>query len=402
MSPPAATPAQSQWLRIGWLIDGLGGPVQHNVAMAVHDGRIAAIGPDIDAGAGALDFSRVTVLPALMDAHVHLAFSGTEDPQARNAQLNAAPEAVRAVVTRHLRDQWQCGVVAVRDGGDRGGEVLHCKRHCPPPVEQAITVFSPGWAWHAFGRYGTMIGRHPQEGQTLADALAPHLPAIDHLKLLQSGINSLARCGPQGGPQFSETDLRAAIRAAHAAGKPVMVHANGDIAVRMALEAGCDSIEHGYFMGPGNLRRMADQLVTWVPTAIPMAALAQAQGLTQQQKDIARRTLDHQLDQIRQANDLGVPIALGTDAGGQGVHHGHAVRQELRLLMTAGLSLSQAIRCATRNAAYLMGLQDRGALTPGHRADFIAVPGPPDRLPEGLATIQSIQLSGRSYEPTCG
>ncbi|MCJ8503064.1 amidohydrolase family protein [Desulfatitalea alkaliphila] len=393
-SPPAA-----RWLRIGRLIDGRGGPPRQNVVMEIRDGRITALQPDHPPAAEVRDLSRATVLPALMDAHVHLAFSGSEDPEIRAAQLQASPDQVVATAQHHLGAHRKWGISAVRDGGDRSAAILHSKMDGRLATEPSVTVLTPGWAWHAAGRYGAMIGRHPAPGQSLAEAITPHLATIDHLKILQSGINSLKRCGPVGGPQFSASDLQMAVRTAHAAGKPVMVHANGDLPVRLALEAGCDSIEHGYFMGPDNLRRMADRSVTWVPTAVPMAALARAEGLTQEQRDVARRTLDHQLDQIRQAHDLGVFIALGTDAGSHGVHHGQAVREELLLLMDAGLSLPAAIRCATRNAARLMGLQNRGSLVSGRRADFIVLPGPPERLLENLNGIFDIHLNGQPCQP---
>lgn len=386
-----------QWIRVGRLIDGQGGPLCEDAVIGVRDGGVHSILPAHRDQAVTLDFSHATVLPALMDAHVHLTFSGSGDAGTRAGQLNPSPEQSRAAIGRHLRDHWQCGVAAVRDGGDRRGDLLDCRQQGRLPPDPPVTVACPGWAWHAPGRYGAMIGRTPSDGLTLTEAAMARLDGIDHLKLIQSGLNSLDRFGYQGGPQFSQDDLRAVARAAQAAGKPVMVHANGETAVRMAVEAGCDSIEHGYFMGPDNLRRMADNGVVWVPTALPMAVLARDPGLSAMQQDTAKRTLDHQLEQIRQARGLGVTIALGTDAGGRGVEHGRSVRQELKLFLTAGLGLEEAVRCASLNVAQLMGLAGRGALRPGWRADFIVVPGSPNHLPENLAAIQAICLAGRWF-----
>jgi imidazolonepropionase-like amidohydrolase len=289
-------------------------------------------------------------------------------------------------------------VAAVRDGGDRRGDVgryRQLKDGSAPPVHIAATC----WAWHASGRYGSMIGQAPSDGLSAEQAVAMHLSGCDHLKIIQSGLNSLDRFGYQGRPQFAAEDLQAMVKTAHDAGLPVMVHANGEPAVRMAVEAGCDSIEHGYFMGADNLKRMADRGTCWVPTAIPMAALAEAPGLCADQRDVARRTLDVQMAQIRQAHEWGVIMALGTDAGSQGVDHGLAVKQELALLMSAGLDVGQAVRCATANGARLLGLTGRGGLLPGGRADFIAVPGPPENLPHSLADITAICLDGRWYDP---
>jgi imidazolonepropionase-like amidohydrolase len=213
--------------------------------------------------------------------------------------------------------------------------------------------------------------------------------------LIQSGLNSIDRFGHQGPPQFPQEQLKALVAAAHQAGRPVMVHANGETAVRMAIAAGCDSIEHGYFMGHDNLHRMADHGIVWVPTIIPMVALAQAEGLTPSQRDVARRTSDHQLEQVRHGQTFGVRMGLGTDAGSQGVDHGLAVRRELQLLASAGLDVAAAVRCATGQAAALLGLGDRGALIPGRRADFIAVNGPAGQLIENLVVIDAFCVAGQ-------
>ena len=157
-----------------------------------------------------------------------------------------------------------------------------------------------------------------------------------------------------------------------------MVHANGAEAVRIALAAGCDSIEHGYFMGEANLRQMADSGIVWVPTLIPMAALTKLDILSPKQKDIAGKTLEHQMDQISQAVTLGVTIGLGTDAGSIGVNHGSAVREELELLIESGLTLEQAIQCATVHNAVLMGRSQSGAVAKGNLADLLIIPGPPE------------------------
>jgi len=388
-------PDPTRWIRAGWLIDGTGQPVARNTLIGVRDGLIVSVDPAGSQSIDAVDFSNSTLLPALMDAHVHLAFSGSLDDRVRTAQLEYTLEAAEAAVCRHLRDQWRHGVVAVRDGGDRLGAALHYKQTHDPFKDEPVTVKAGGWAWHAPGRYGRMLGRAVPPGTSPGEAVLAQIDAIDHLKIIQSGVNSIDRFGHATRAQFDEDALRAMADVAHRAGRPVMVHANGELPVRLAIAAGCDSIEHGYFMGEENLRRMAEQGVYWVPTVVPMSRLAEASNLRSDQIDIARRTVDHQLDQIRKAVQFGVTIALGTDAGSQGVDHGAAVRQELALLMAAGMRIEQAVRCATVHAARLMRLTARGELRPGGRADFLAVDGSPDRLIDGLAHIASIWVGGR-------
>ncbi len=245
-----------------------------------------------------------------------------------------------------------------------------------------------------------MIGLAPTPGESLSQAVARSPQGMDHIKLIQSGINSLDHFGLQTAPQFSETELALVRQFAQARGLPIMVHANGRDAVQSALSAGCESIEHGYFMGQDNLHRMADRQVFWVPTAIPMAALTRDGVLSPAMADVAHCTLEHQLKQIASAHQSGVRIALGTDAGSMGADHGSAVRRELALLVDAGLPLPQAVQCATLNAAQLMGLKYRGALQPGWRADFIALHGRPEHLPASLEKIAGLCIQGRWLQQT--
>lgn len=388
---------EKQMLLAGWLIDGRGGPVAADRVVVIEKGRIQSIEPrtlSVPVDPEHLDLSAATVLPALMDVHVHLAFSGTLNDTLRQAQLKHRPRQTRMMIDSHLQDHLNSGVAAVRDAGDRSGQVLKVRAGQKKTVHCAATC----WAWHAPGRYGAMIGRAPCQGESLVQAVARHAKGVDHIKLIQSGINSLDRFGLETAPQFSDAEMIAVKRFAGSRGLPVMVHANGRAAVQSALSAGCDSIEHGYFMGPDNLQRMADQRVVWVPTAVPMDALARIGVLPSGRTDVAQRTLEHQLEQIAAGHRSGVRIALGTDAGSMGVDHGTAVRRELALLMEAGMSLSQAVKCATCNAAQLMGLKDKGVLQSGRWADFIAVQGSPELLPASLENILGVCIQGRWHK----
>jgi imidazolonepropionase-like amidohydrolase len=229
----------------------------------------------------------------------------------------------------------------------------------------------------------------------LVEELHGIVAGFDHLKVIQSGMNSLNHFGRQTAAQFSMDQLRAAVELARGHGRPAMVHANGNEPVRMAIEAGCSSIEHGYFMGLENLQRLSDHGTWWVPTVVPMAQLVCNPALTPDQREVARRTRDHQLEQIARAVQLGVRIALGTDAGSPGVEHGRSVREEMHWLMSAGMSLESAVRSASMEAAALLGWTRRGAVLPGYRADLIAVRAEPCHLPGSLESIGAVCAKGR-------
>lgn len=384
-------------IRVGWLIDGGGGPIKKDQKLTAENGRIRSIepfDPSVCDVKDVTDLSHATVLPTLVDAHVHLAFSGTLDSEQRRLQLQQSYSEVENAVHQHVETCVENGVVAVRDAGDRHGWVNKSR-----PIDKwPFHICATSWAWHAPGRYGRMIGQAPAKHESLLKAVQRGSENIDHIKILQSGINSLKHFGYETPPQFTLSEIISVRQYAHQKKIAVMVHANGVKPVHIALEAQCDSIEHGYFMGNDNLHRMADQQVFWVPTMIPMAALTLPEVIrSSMQNSIALRTLEHQMAQVLKAYEIGVPIVLGTDAGSLGVNHGIAVRQELALLIKAGLSVNRAVQCATQNAALLMGLKNRGVIRPGARADFIVIPGRPEKIESGLEKIESIFREGIPY-----
>ena len=112
-----------------------------------------------------------------------------------------------------------------------------------------------GKAWRNHGRYGKLIGRTPRENETLANAIENDHNPIDHVKIVNSGLNSLIKFGKETLPQFTLKEMKNALKSANHLGRKVMVHANGKLPVNIAIESGCQSIEHGFFMGKKNLKK---------------------------------------------------------------------------------------------------------------------------------------------------
>ena len=283
--------------------------------------------------------------------------------------------------------------MAVRDGGDIGGHTLMYVRQ---GGQSRVHVKCAGKGWRAPGRYGKIIGRVPQSGSTLAESIKMNSDEVDHIKVMNSGINSLNEFGRETLPQFDRDELEAAFQDARKLGRKVMVHANGKLPVQVALEAGCDSIEHGFFMGEENMKRMADRQVFWVPTAFTMKAMCAHLPAAGARSGAASRMLEAQLEQMGRARELGVALAAGTDAGGFGVRHGEALAEELKLMVMAGFSVEEAIGCATSAGARLLGLDhELGRLGRGMPANFIVVDGPPSTLPASLGKVKAICLRGK-------
>ena len=391
---------------VGWLIDGSGKTAVRNRIVTINAGRIQRILDADDPQAqriAAVDLSDCTAFPALIDSHVHLVMSGTTKPSKRRKQLNSTFTDRRETIAEHLRRHLACGVLAVRDGGDHNGDTLRYKGGMANHSPTMVTFASAGRARYAPGRYGKLIGVPVEDGMTLTQSAFETDTRRDHLKIVNSGLNSLTQYGVESAPQFDEDELTAAVSAARKRGQPTMVHANGHLPVKLAVDAGCDSIEHGFFMGRENMRRMADTGVVWVPTAVTMKAYVDylnSQGHRSDSSfaDVSRKNLEHQLAQMDTARVLGVTLALGTDAGSPGVHHGFSVKAELQLFVSAGFSVEGAIRCASRNGALLMGLSGRGKIAPGMRADFMAVKAPVERVPETLDQIICRVVEGRMID----
>lgn len=384
----------------GWLIDGSGGPVQRDRLLEIASGHILSIkpiNPDQKNCPGLIDLSGCTLLPGLVDCHVHLFMSGTVDPAARSHQLQAPFNDIRDVIKRHLVAQLACGVLALRDGGDYAAHTLRYKTECLSSEEIPVHIRSAGKAWHAPGRYGSLIGRPPLKGYTLAQSIRNVKEAVDHVKLVNSGLNSLTLYGRETPPQFSLDQLKEAVQAACSLGLKTMVHANGKRAVGLALQAGCHSIEHGFFMGRENLEKMAESGIPWVPTLFPMEAYSRMLKPGSQEAETAKRNLEHQLTQIRTALEYGVTIAVGTDAGSLGVHHGSSVLEEIKLLLSAGLPLEKALQSATSNGAALLDLEkEMGILKPGMPATLIVTKGAPDNLMDALVSPERIYIRGEN------
>ncbi len=380
---PCTPPPEPFRLQVGWLFDGSGCAAQTDVNLEIVQGRIAALhrgdsAPNIetpDTDITRLTFSDATIMPWLVDCHQHLILPA--DAREVSADPSNRIEAHAAALVSH-------GILAVRDAGDRTGLVQRWYDQAGTTgFEPSLTVQRAGAAWHKEGRYGRLIGTSTPFCQRPAGSLE----GADWFKIINSGLNSLNHFARITPPQFNRQELQKAIAAAHAAGRRVMVHANGTVPVRLALEAGCDSIEHGYFMGKDTLARLADLQIPWIPTLAPMAAFSQADNLSILQREVAARTLEHQLAQMYAARRCGVRMLPGTDAGSPGVTHGPSLFREMALWLGAGFPLSQIIAAASADAAAFLGLKQPQLLLVGAPASFVIYKGNPEGVLQTLRPL---------------
>ncbi len=394
-----------QYILAGWLIDGSGDPIQKKVVLEISEGLITDISPynqsDCPPASKTTDLSHCCVTPPLIDGHAHLCMSGTVNRTSRENQLTAGYEELRSVISEHLNHHLSHGVVAVRDGGDRLGSVLRYRQEQSQYEALPVTVKSPGAAWYREGRYGSLIGSAVTSSTPLSKQIAKSRPDGDHIKVVNSGINSLKVYDSQTSPQFTGQELVDLVEYGGKRGLKVMVHANGVQPVQVAVDTGCHSVEHGFFMGRDNLEKMASKQIFWVPTLYTMKGCLDSieLGMKDADPDVVARTLDHQLQQLVYAKKCGVTVVVGTDAGSIGVQHGESVVDELKLFMSAGYSLTEAISCATLQAARLLEIEDTfGLLSRGRPANFLVARGTPAQLPRKLRFLEAIYLNGKPSE----
>lgn len=395
-----STVEHSCFILAGWLIDGSGRKAVKDCLIEIRGEKIfsaSPAAPGIKLPPAYEDFSGCTVIPGLTDSHTHLTISGCLDPQLRDTQLTDGYESAGPRIRKHINDYLAHGVVAVRDGGDFHAHVLKYKNEFQAGREKNLAIYAAGNGLHKKDRYGQLLGMYLEPGRDPGNAvLEDFRPGTDHVKVVNSGVNSLKAFGRETKPQFTRKELKSIVDAAGSIGLDVMVHANGKIPVRLAVEAGCRTIEHGFFMGDDNLKRMADAGAAWCPTACTMKAYRDITSPYDPQYHVAEKNMLHQLEQIEKAVKYGVTIIMGTDAACPGVYHGGAVIDEFKLLMEAGMSVEQAVKSAASDAAKIIrNPSGNGTIAKGMPATFAVLNGTPSGFPDSLKNIKCLWIKGR-------
>jgi imidazolonepropionase-like amidohydrolase len=365
-----------EYIKIGYLIDGTGNPIQKNIVLTVKNNIISAIDPFHERFIKKItrNLATHTIVPILADAHVHLAMSGTLNVKDRRAQLSLNFDQAKKLIKQHLDQYSKAGIGMIRDGGDQYGHTFHFKNS----FHHSVDIKSPNVAWFRTGRYGQFAGKPIDSTDNYLDIIFSHHQG-DHIKIIQSGINSVRQFGKKTIQQFSQDEMTSICNRANQRNIPIMVHANGVQPVKTAIDSGCTSIEHGYFMGEENLKKIADKQIYWVPTLIPMYELAKNLSKTEE-RDIALRTFDDQCKQVQKAKDLGVQLVLGSDAGSFGVNHVKGFFDEMKMMQDCGFTLPKIIQCCTSQSRSLMNSTYSGLLKTGERAQFLAIPSDPDSI----------------------
>jgi len=352
-------------IRAGRLVDVRRGALVPHVVVVVQGDRIVAVGGAgeirVPAGAEVVDLGDATLVPGLIDSHVHLTLGGAADSNAR-ATLLAGFTTVQDLGALGYAN------LALRDAVNRGDVVG------PRIVSAGLWLGVTGGTCDLNG-----IGVQGPDAFTrrVREDVAH---GADVIKLCVTGWVNDAFANPQR-YEMSDSELVATIQEAHAAGKKVIVHAISEAGVRVAVAHGVAAVAHANFADSATLAAMAQRRVWVIPTLHSFSRdTASAHG---------RALFAHMAEEFRH----GVPVAFGTDAGV--IQHGSNAR-EFGHLVRLGMSPLEAMRAATVNAAELLGIADRlGAVEVGKIADLVAVSGNPLDDITALERIVFVMRDGR-------
>jgi imidazolonepropionase-like amidohydrolase len=350
-----------------------------DATVVVEDGRIAWFGPHTSLPFAAPREERkleddVTLLPGFINCHAHLTLScqlsdegdisANEATQALRAHANSLKALSVGVTTQRDLGAPSTVVIdlarAVANGEVLGPNVIACGR-------ALTTERGPGWPLN-IGVRGVDAVRRSVRQQVAAGAAV--IKVISGERLMASTLGSSTG-------QLTLEEVLAAVDEAHRFGVRVTAHAHTIEGIRIAIDAGVDSIEHASRIDGSLIERCTRQGIGIVPTLSMLDAIvSHAENFDPSVVEEASSVIQSQRRTVREAYDAGVTLAVGTDAGSS-FNPGHNYARELEIRVEIGMSVIDVLRGATSTAADLVGMPDVGRLRPGAKADLVAVRGNP-------------------------
>jgi imidazolonepropionase-like amidohydrolase len=378
------------------LIDGSGAEPVRGRAVVVEGDRITQVVDDARAPRGRrIDLSGCTLLPGLINCHVHLCFGAEADPV---RVMKDEPHALTALkVLRRAQETVEAGVTTVRDLGGRDYAEFAVRRAVAEGLFPGPRILGAGRPVCMTGGHGNSIGREADGPDDARKAVREQLKAgADVIKLIATGGVMTPGVEP-GSPQLTLEEMRAAIEEATKAGRRTAAHAQGSTGIADAIEAGITTIEHGIFLTDEIIASMKRKGVFLVATLAAPAAIS-AGGLAAGIPDYMVRKSDAvvtaHVASFRRAHEAGARIAAGADSGTPLNPHG-SLLPELELMVKYGMTPLEAIRSATSMAAEALGLGgETGRLAEGHAADLLAVTGDPAERIGALGDVRLVLARG--------
>jgi imidazolonepropionase-like amidohydrolase len=388
----------------GTVFDAVRGEVLRNGVVCIEEDRITAVGPASAISLGGRDVSVIDaaglfVMPGMLDCHVHLLSSGAADYAMRGLKELLPYTAIRGAA--NARILLEMGYTTVRDVGALGYGNIALRQAIDDGLVPGPRIFAAGHALSVPGGHGDsyyrpevqvrrdgLINGADEARRAVRDLVKMH---ADVIKLLVTG-GVMTDGSDVGLLQWTADELQAAIGQAHQLGRRVAGHCHGAAGVKEAIRAGLDTVEHGTLLDEEAIALMQQHGTYYVPTLVApfhICAGGTASGIPAYAVEKSHLVMDRHKESVRQAHEMGVKIAMGTDCGTPFNTAGKNAL-EVELLTQNGLLPAEALMATTRVAAEAIGIDDRvGTLAPGKWADVSVVEGDP------LANIGVLQQAER-------
>ncbi|OGV34377.1 MAG: hypothetical protein A2020_04855 [Lentisphaerae bacterium GWF2_45_14] len=313
------------------------------------------------------------IMPSMVESHCHIFLDGDElDAQKRSAYLKSPREKLVETAWRNIEKYRAKGIRTIRDAGDIHG-INNGLRDILKNSD--MTVISAGRGIRKKKRYGSFMAHEVEDSCDIRDAIKKIAETADTVKIILTGIIDFENGTVKDPFQFDADEMRLIVEISHSLGLKTFVHCSGKDGLRIAVESGVDSIEHGFFMSEDILEQMALKKIAWSPTFIPVHfqyAFPEYCGWNPATVDKLNAILENHSIHLCKAHKMGISILAGSDGGSYGVKHGEGLFEELALMRKAGLPHDAVLNAATLAPREHFGLASN-AISIGNKADYICL-----------------------------
>lgn len=394
-----------RWVRNALVLDGDGARFVR-ADVGIDDGVIASIvdAAPVSASDESIDLEGRWLLPGLIDCHVHLTQPTDEaDPSAAATRSDAA---VALFTARAAERTLMGGVTTARDVGGWNYVEMAVRDAIRDGLAIGPRLFLAGRllsiSTSTVDYYPGMYEVADGPDQVRAAARRQLARGADLVKVMATGALLSSENEDARAIQYTLAELQAAVEIAHDNFKHVAAHAHACQGIVNCVEAGVDSIEHCTFADDAALRRIADAGIYVVPTICAGELLMRDEAVIAAMPEHLRSRMvdsnDTHLATMRRAHELGVRIAMGTDAGTPGNHHGMNAHEVVFLVREVGMTPADAIAASTVNPARLLRREHQlGSIAVGKAADLIAVPADPFDDIEAILGVDFVMRDGTVY-----
>ncbi|SFH81914.1 Imidazolonepropionase [Tindallia magadiensis] len=385
------------------LIDGNAGEPLENAVMLIEGERIKQIAREgeiqIENDMEVVDLTGKTLIPGMINSHVHILMEPVGDPFSLMTTESAAKTTLRGAA--NLKKHLKSGVTYFRDLGGYGHIDIELKKAVDEGFIEGPEFLAAGKVIAMTGGHGWQMGRECDGLEEVRKATREQLKAgVNVIKIMATGGVMTAGVEP-GSPQLTLEEMAVAVEEANKAGRRTATHAQGTTGIKNAILAGVNSVEHGIFLDDETIDLMVKKDVYLVPTLAAPHCIIEAgveKGVPLQAVEKSKRIMSTHFESFRKAKEAGVKIAMGTDAGTPFNLHDNTTL-ELKLMIDGGMTGMEAIQSSTKTAAALLGIEENyGILEAGKVADFIILEGNPLESIETLDKIEKVYKKGKMVE----